>query len=58
LGKPGFKLQFTNRYKVQTTPYGEAVAIDDLDDDLDGLTQAICLDLTKQPSQQTSAEFR
>jgi hypothetical protein len=43
---------------VQTTPHGEVVAIDDLDDDLDGLIQAICLDLTKQPSKQTSAEFR
>jgi len=32
---------------VQTTPYGEAVAIDDLD----GLTQAICLALTKKAIQ-------
>jgi DNA-binding transcriptional regulator YiaG len=44
----------TNGYKVQKTPYGEAVAIDDVD----GLTKAICLALTKKPSKLTGAEFR
>ncbi len=43
-----------NGYKVQKTPYGEAVAVDDLD----GLTVAICLALTKKPSKLTGAEFR
>jgi DNA-binding transcriptional regulator YiaG len=43
-----------NGYKVQKTPYGEAVAIDDLE----GLTQAICMALSKKPSKLTGAEFR
>ncbi|MEN9888670.1 MAG: hypothetical protein RL559_707 [Pseudomonadota bacterium] len=43
-----------NGYKVQKTPYGEAVAIDDLQ----GLTDAICLALSKKPSKLTGAEFR
>jgi DNA-binding transcriptional regulator YiaG len=43
-----------NGYQVQKTPYGEAVAIDDLE----GLTQAICTALSKKPSKLTGAEFR
>ncbi len=38
-----------NGYQVQKTPYGEAVAIDDLE----GLTQAICTALTNNPSKLT-----
>lgn len=44
----------TNGYKVQKTSYGQAVAIDDVA----GLTEAICLALTKKPSKLTGAEFR
>ena len=44
----------TNGYKAHKTPYGEAVAVDDVD----GLTQEICLVLTKKPSKLTGAEFR
>jgi DNA-binding transcriptional regulator YiaG len=44
----------TNGYKVHKTPYGQAVSIDDVD----GLTKAICLALTKKPSKLTGAEFR
>jgi DNA-binding transcriptional regulator YiaG len=44
----------TNGFKKQKTPYGEAVAIDDVQ----GLTQAICLALTKKPSKLTGVEFR
>jgi DNA-binding transcriptional regulator YiaG len=43
-----------NGDRVQKTPYGEAVAIDDLQ----GLTQAICTAMTKKPSKLTGAEFR
>jgi DNA-binding transcriptional regulator YiaG len=43
-----------NGYQVKKTPYGEAVAFDDLE----GLTQAICKVLTKKPSKLTGAEFR
>jgi DNA-binding transcriptional regulator YiaG len=43
-----------NGYQVQKTPYGEAVAIDDLQ----GLTDAICTALSKKPSKLTGAEFR
>ncbi len=43
-----------NGYRVQKTPYGEAVAIDDLE----GLTKTICMTLTKKPSKLTGAEFR
>lgn len=43
-----------NGYKEQKTPYGEAVAIDNLD----GLTTAICLALAKKPSKLSGAEFR
>lgn len=43
-----------NGYRVQKTPYGEAVAIDDLQ----GLTQAICTVLSKKPFKLTGAEFR
>lgn len=44
----------TNGFKVHKTPYGEAVSIEDLE----GLTKAICLALTKKPSKLTGAEFR
>jgi DNA-binding transcriptional regulator YiaG len=44
----------TNGFKAHKTPYGEAVAIDDVD----GLTTAICLALTRKPSKLTGAEFR
>lgn len=44
----------TNGHRVQKTPYGEAVAIDDLE----GLTQTICIALTKKPSKLTGVEFR
>lgn len=43
-----------NGYRVQQSPYGEAVAIDDQA----GLTQTICTELTKKPSKLTGAEFR
>ena len=43
-----------NGYQVQKTPYGEAVAIDDLQ----GLTDAICTAFSKKPSKLTGAEFR
>lgn len=43
-----------NGYRVQKTPYGQAVAIDDLV----GLTQAICQALCKKTSKLTGAEFR
>ena len=47
-------VRLANGYRVQKTPYGEAVAIDDLE----GLTQTICMTLTKKPSKLTGAEFR
>ena len=47
-------VRLSNGYRVQKTPYGEAVAIDDLE----GLTQTICITLTKKPSKLTGAEFR
>jgi DNA-binding transcriptional regulator YiaG len=43
-----------NGFKVQKTPYGEGVSIEDLD----GLSAAICLALTKKRSPLTGAEFR
>jgi DNA-binding transcriptional regulator YiaG len=43
-----------NGYREQDTPYGKAVAFDDLD----GLTRAICLALTRKPSKLTGTEFR
>lgn len=43
-----------NGYEIKKTPYGEGVAIHDLD----GLTQAICLALTKKGGVLTGAEFR
>ncbi|WP_454711406.1 hypothetical protein [Cupriavidus nantongensis] len=43
-----------NGYKVQKTPYGEGVSIEDLD----GLCVAICLALAKKPSPLTGTEFR
>jgi len=43
-----------NGYRMQKTPYGAAVAIDDLE----GLTQTICITLTKKPSKLTGSEFR
>eukprot|EP01032_Pedospumella_encystans_P022930 gene22930-biopygen18703 len=36
-------VRLVNGYRVQKTPYGQAVAIDDLE----GLTQTICTALTK-----------
>ena len=43
-----------NGYRLQKTPYGQAVAIDDLE----GLTQVICQALCKKTSKLTGAEFR
>jgi DNA-binding transcriptional regulator YiaG len=43
-----------NGYTVKQTPYGEGVAIHDLD----GLTQAICLALTEKAGVLTGTEFR
>lgn len=43
-----------NGYTVRQTPYGEGVAIHDLD----GLTQAICLALTEKAGVLSGAEFR
>jgi len=43
-----------NGYVEHHTPYGKAVAIADLE----GLTQAICLALTRKPSKLTGMEFR
>ncbi len=41
-------------FEVRNTPYGEGVAIHDID----GLTKAICLALTGKSSTLTSVEFR
>ena len=43
-----------NGYREHKTPYGKAIAIDDLQ----GLTAAICLALSKKPSKLTGVEFR
>ena len=43
-----------NGFAVKRTPYGEAVAIEDVP----GLTRAICAALTKKPGRLTGAEFR
>ncbi len=43
-----------NGYRQERTPYGPAVAFDDLE----GLTRAVCLALTKKPSKLAGAEFR
>jgi len=43
-----------NGYKIHKTPYGEGVAIDDLD----GLSAAICLVLAKKRSPLSGTEFR
>ena len=43
-----------NGYKIKDTPYGEAVAIHDGD----GLTQAICIALTRKTGILTGVEFR
>lgn len=43
-----------NGYEIKKTPYGEGVAIHDLD----GLTQAICLTLTEKIGVLTGAELR
>ena len=43
-----------NGYTIKGTPFGEAVAIHDLD----GLTRAICLALTEKEGLLTGAEFR
>ena len=43
-----------NGYTVRKTPYGDGVAIHDLE----GLTEAICLALTEKAGVLTGAEFR
>lgn len=43
-----------NGFIVRKTPYGDAVAIEDVP----GLTRAICAELTKKPGRLTGAEFR
>ena len=43
-----------NGYQVRKTPYGEGVAIHDLD----GLVKALCLAFTDKPGTLTGAEFR
>lgn len=43
-----------NGYVERTTPYGKAIAFQDLD----GLTKAICLALVRRPGKLTGAEFR
>lgn len=43
-----------NGYIEKSTPYGKAVAFQDLD----GLIKAICLALARKPSKLTGAEFR
>lgn len=44
----------SNGYTIKKTPYGEAVAIDDVQ----GLTRAICLSLTRKKFKLTGVEFR
>ena len=43
-----------NGFTVKKTPYGDAVAIEDVP----GLTRAICAALTKKPGRLAGAEFR
>lgn len=43
-----------NGYTIQSTPYGKAVAIENID----GLTAAICRALANKPGRLTGAEFR
>ena len=43
-----------NGFTVKKTPYGDAVAIEDVP----GLTNEICAALTKKPGRLTGAEFR
>ena len=43
-----------NGFTVKKTPYGDAVAIEDVP----GLANAICAALTKKPGRLTGAEFR
>lgn len=43
-----------NGYTLKKTPYGKAVAVDDLE----GLTWAICAALCRKPGRLTGAEFR
>ncbi|AQV95792.1 hypothetical protein BJN34_18090 [Cupriavidus necator] len=43
-----------NGYKIQSTPHGKGMSIEDLD----GLCVAICLALAKKPSPLTGTEFR
>lgn len=43
-----------NGFEIRKTPYGEGVAIHDID----GLTNAICLALTNKSSALTGVEFR
>lgn len=43
-----------NGYVEKNTPYGKAVAFQDLE----GLTKAICLALVRRPGKLTGAEFR
>lgn len=43
-----------NGFQVKSTPYGKAVAIEDMD----GLVMAICKQLAGKPGRLTGAEFR
>lgn len=43
-----------NGYEIKKTPYGEGVAFHNLD----GLTESICIALTKKAGLLTGAEFR
>lgn len=43
-----------NGYEIHKTPYGDAVSFRNID----GLTQSICLALTRKPSKLTGVEFR
>lgn len=43
-----------NGFQVKRTPYGKAVAIEDMD----GLVMAICKQLVSKPGRLTGAEFR
>jgi DNA-binding transcriptional regulator YiaG len=43
-----------NGYKIEQTPYGEGVAIQDLD----GLISAICIAITRKKTKLTGTEFR
>lgn len=43
-----------NGYEIKRTPFGEGVTIHDLD----GLTEAVCLELTRKAGTLTGVEFR